>query len=133
MNLDDLKPGPETDVLVANSIGCEGTEGYAFAMRDDSGQIKYVLIGFVDGKNVSHFQPSTNLNDAFWAAEHAGLFKLHVLMKTDVDKIWVICEAVFDGNDPSVIGLFEENMKATADTPAMAICLAIQKLEESTV
>lgn len=109
MNLDELEPGSDTNRLVAEALGAE--------------------VEFVP---MLRFAPSTDLNDAFWAAERAELFKFHVLMQTWIDKIWVICEAVFDGNDPSAIGLFEENLLVTADTPAMAICLAILKLKETT-
>jgi len=117
MNLDELKPGPETDVLVANSIGCEGTGGYAFAARNDSGQIKHVIIGFMDGINFSHFRPSEDLNDAFWAAEKIELFEDLYLYYESVDKTWRIVEYdIWNENHEFVV---------SADTVAFAICKAI--------
>ena len=62
MNIDGLKPGPETDRLVAETIG----------------------------DIFRPFRPSTTLNDAFWSEGQAGLFNEYFLTFDVPNRLWLI-------------------------------------------
>ena len=64
VNIDELKPGVETDRLVAEAIDIpfRMQYGVCFITKPD-GVTKF-------------FQPAIYLKDAFWAAEQAGLFDI---------------------------------------------------------
>ncbi len=97
MNFDELQPGPETDRLVAETIG-------------DIFRL---------------FAPSTNLNHAFWAAEQINLFWGMAIGQwgpTKDNLRWIVEETDDD---------YHPKEYASADTPAMAISLAILKFKKS--
>lgn len=57
VNIDELKPGAETDRLVAEAIRSE-----------------CVIAGNTVFLDTERFQPSDDLNAAFWVADQVGLF-----------------------------------------------------------
>ena len=111
VNIDKLKPGPETDKLVADAIGIEyETMGYELYRYTDVGG--------------ALFQPSRDLNDAFGAAERADLFGCHERFLGG-SEIWKWHDGKIEtANEPPTIDLW-----ISAETPAMAICKAILALK----
>ena len=117
VNVDELKPGDETDRLVAESVG---------ATKDVAGDwsLNGEKIGTQSMEGDWDFHPSSDLNDAFWAAEQVGLFDDYSLGWRRVYNRWELSKFIpMDG--PYKI--------AHAETPAMAICKAILKLKEPNV
>ena len=120
MNLDELKPGPETDRLVADALGAVET-GFCWTI-DDEPIGRQVLDS--DGLKEWKFIPSTDLNDAFWAEGQVGLFNEYYLTFDLPNRLWLIAnwDAPFCSPHYAFIA---------ADTPAMAVCHAILKLKVS--
>ena len=128
VSIDELKPGVETDRLVADAIG------NTYSCDDDPpGAIDFLIC--VEGEVILHkiqpdgsylaeeFLPSRDLNAAFWAAERVELFWPYLLTKD--------C----NGKDPFIIYKWDDvrsdNLFFVSDgTPAMAICKAILKLKD---
>ena len=127
IDLDKLQRGTKTDRLVAEALGCKieyrGVVSGEPSPYDDCGCPNHEHgSSFNDGQcQMDHIKRfSTDLNDAFWAAEQVGLFKQYSLGWREVYNRWELSEFIpMDG--PYEI--------ATADTPAMAICKAILKLK----
>ncbi len=106
----------ELDRKVAEAIGVEGESGPLMKVTDDNGNITKFIRGFADGRNVSMFHPSKDLNDAFWAAEQVSDF-IHV-SKNEASN------GRYESSlQPNVWGIL-------ADTPALALCNAIIALKE---
>lgn len=116
LDVSELQPGAETDKLVADAIG-----------------IPYLMVKKLDGSTAcSHvesgdgtfddFAPSTELNDAFWAARQmiSSSFTLdwHETYRLDGKAGWCV---EINGHCFSDF----------TDTPAMAICLAILNLKDN--
>ena len=127
MNLDELKPGFELNALVAEAIGCK----VDFAGSDNPSC--YTACGCKKREHnnsishgpfiidvLKHF--STDLNDAFWAAEQVMDSSFSVDRHKDygIDKRTGWC-AEINGHSFSTFD----------DTPALAICKAILKLKET--
>jgi hypothetical protein len=127
MNLDDLEPGAETDRLVAEAIG---------AIESKWSMYEWVLNGKTIGREVWgreaqegdwEWEPSTDIRDAFWAAEQVcpeGSVALtrDIVQSGGFGKMQYTCRIAFwDGRIAML----------SADTPAMAICEAILKLKET--
>ena len=77
------------------------------------------------------FAPSTDLNDAFWAAEQTGLFMCHTQDGPGVAEV-----ALYQGGGGYWwIGRQRYSQKefesVSGETPALAICAAILKLKGS--
>ena len=121
-----MEAGNEIDVAVAKVCGAEGDGGYAWAMFDSDRKILHIAIGFADGQSARLFSPSTDLNDAFWAAEkicgsgkcpewkmsvHCTFPEGHVEIEPYIDAEMALPEY--------------RRISVIADTPALAICRAI--------
>ncbi len=107
MEIAELQAGVETDKLVAVAVGM----------------------------NVSfHFNPSTDLNDAFWAAgqvERRDLVIVSYPAKERSETERWKCIIGLPDNAPAVPrACFDEVVESMAGTPAMAICKAILALKE---
>lgn len=109
--MEKISEGPELDRAVAEAIGLVCTHQILW-----SGEQL-----FADPRNpqsgLRTFQPSTDLNDAFRAAEFAGLFDSWSIGKfsNPPRSGWSI-----EGDDSPDGNLY--------DTPALAICAAILKV-----
>ena len=116
---DELEPGCETDKLVAEAIGVE-------CELRGLGEDPVKMTAFVKPNTIwSKFSPSTDLNDAFWAAKRVDLFGCHERFLSG-SEIWEWSDRKSGcANDLPTIDLILE-----ADSPAMAICKAILKLKE---
>ena len=115
MNINELEPGPETDRLVIEALGPPDEKDCVIV----SGQL-------VSKDRRNTIEPSNDLEDAFWAAEQAGVFeKLALLYSSDEHKwsLWNTSLGEYSGE-------IEDRMEILAETPAMAICKAILKLKE---
>ena len=116
----EIKEGPELDRAVAEAIGLICTH-----------QVLYSDIRFWadprDGTNTvpRTFNPSTNLNNAFHAAEVVGLFNdsHRVIHKDNEDGTWEVADIFAN----------IEVILASEDTPSLAICAAILKVMEKTL
>ena len=116
MNIDELEPGSETDRLVAEAIGVFVEMSSRSLFRNSPAQPERVQIVLVSGKGpngdrIREFAPSTNLNDAFWAAEKVSTF----FYMYHAEFIQGIYECRVSEEDKG-------EMLEHADTPAMAIC-----------
>lgn len=104
----EITPGPELDLVVAKAIGLE------IAGRDEIDDDEVWVVN-KDGRTSRWFRPSVDLNDAFAAAEKAGMFlELQRLSSAWMAGTYILGDRI-----------------ATADTPALAICKAILKLKAS--
>ncbi len=112
MKINELKPGHETDRLVAEAVGIEHeVMGYDV--------VRYTDVG------AALFQPSIDLNAAFVAAEQAGLFSpdgFGCELGQTIGDLWNL------RNDCGAWIL-----ESDEDNPSMAICKAILKLKERNV
>jgi hypothetical protein len=148
----DIEPGAETDRLVAEAIGWEKTSGEECVRRYFEGQDvpedrrHTEGLWHLDGKLMAceecgdMKQFSTDLNDAFFAAEQVGLFT-----GDDEVNLYLLHRVVeeYVSNGPSVsewaISKVEEigydewgfTNTITAATPALVICKAILKLKDT--
>lgn len=117
MSIDDLEPGPETDRLVAEALGVP------LVSYDMHPPCYWINEGYSTIDRRRPFCPSTDLNDAFWAAERAGLFTFRPLVtlfrnpEEPTEPPW----CVYDEDSERSLG--------AAVTPALAICKAILKLK----
>lgn len=114
----EIKAGAELDRAVAEAIGLR----FMHAMLGG-------LSFFVDpneGTGVSPFgfQPSVDLNDAFFATERAGLFDV------ERDGPEVHLAKTFDGQWEILTGGSEMGYVSRESTPAQAICAAILALSK---
>lgn len=109
----ELEAGPELDAAVAEACGIEGIiGGMGFLVMSDptpKGSFGYVM-----------WQPSTDLNDAFEAAEKVGLFEKHYLFKRG--DAWCVTD----------LPAAAEWLDCSGPTPAVAICRAILKVKATT-
>ncbi len=104
---DKLQTCVEITKLVAEAIGINfEVMGYDVVRYTDAGS--------------ALFNPLESIDYAFWAAEQVGLFKNHFIHRPYDD--W----AVERYEDSETITILTE-----AETPTLAICLAILKLKES--
>ena len=107
-----MESSAELDLLVAKACGLE------CGIDDDSPACWAEGIGL--------FRPSTDLNDAFLAAEKSGLFdgEYRKVLTKEIDV------------DPSpkwsvfTVSPHQEYLLANEATPALAICAAILKLKD---
>ncbi len=107
MNLDELKPGYETDKLVAEAIGYP-----AAWIEDGQCRIGTNVTRPTTGKTIGYkhvFAPTADLNDAFWAAEQLG--KSFYFLRLTTQEKWECA--------------LEPYYAVVADTPVLAICKAI--------
>ena len=113
----EIKEGPDLDRAVAEAIGL------APALQSPDGK-KF----FYDPRDPLHglrtFLPSTDLNDAFRAAEKTGLFD------GTKDGPEVHLAKTIDGQWEVLIGGSEMGYLTREKTPALAICAAILKMKE---
>ena len=79
--------------------------------------------GYGDPDNVKPFRPSTDLNDAFLAAEKVDLFLRFDLSRTRLR--WQI----FEFQSSTKYGEPRDDLFASGETAACAICAAILKLK----
>lgn len=126
-----MEAGNELDVQVAKLCG--------LMFETEDGQLSVVE---VDGPIAKiGFAPSTDLNDAFWAAEKVGLFiwndggsHLCCDRSYDADTVtttWMIVEwdSLYEWNkDENSDKPLCEFSASESDTPALAICEAILAL-----
>lgn len=107
----EIKAGAELDRAVAEAIGLKATH------RLSSGSFLFTHPRSGVGAVHSAFRPSTDLNDAFYAAEAVGLFdQWHIGKWSNPPQSgWGI-----EGDDSPVSGLYQ--------TPSLAICAAILEL-----
>ena len=109
MNIDELKPGVETDELVAEALGIEyEVMGYDVLRHTDVG--------------AALFQPSRDISAAFWAVERLGkLIEINLLPRG-----YARVNIYPDDNEFAMVTTGDE-------FPAMAISKAILKLKERNV
>ncbi len=121
----EIKPGPELDQAVAEAIGMIGTctcHTRAMVPYQKLKPITYHCGSCGQVAGVHHYQPfSTDLNAAFAAAEKVGLF--------DENRLYRDKRTGQYGLDPT--NIMSGRLFPMAPTPALAICAAILKLEES--
>lgn len=84
MNINELEPGPEMDRLIYEALGRPeelSSDGYFMGevfIPDDS--VIYWNCSPPNSRStVKHFQPSTSLHDAMWAARQAGLISANAV------------------------------------------------------
>ena len=116
-----LEAGPELDAKIAelcgiNVVPCEN-RGRIVKKGEHYDQLEG--IPYI-GKYGDFFEPSTDLNAAFEAAENCGLFDRHVLGQTG-DSRWAIWA------DDMVVDRTCISVKES--TPSLAICAAILALK----
>lgn len=114
--MEKISEGPELDQAVAEAIGLVCTHrvlGSNIIFWSDPQAA-------LDAPRT--FEPSTNLNNAFRAAEAVGLFNDNhrVLRKDTSDETWEIADVFFN----------RETIVASEGTPALAICAAVLKNSE---
>ena len=111
VNIDELKPGVETDRLISESLDMQWDV--------DDGNNPY----WIDGKD--EFQPSTDLNAAFWAAEQLGkMFEVNFHPTKMTARVFVYSEP----DDPLVEP--RRQLEVTVhDSLAMALCEAILRVK----
>ena len=114
VDIDELKPGLETDRLISELLDMQWDV--------DDGNNPY----WIDGKD--EFQPSTDLNAAFWAAEQLGkMFEVNFHPTKMTARVFVYSEP----DDP--VGERRIKMEVTEhEYLAMAICEAIIRVKERT-
>ena len=124
MNDIEIKPGPELDRAVAESIGLDIVmeRGVVVLTRRQWDELQGIEHNTTEGGIAQiPFKPSTDLNAALEAAESVGLFKqykycqaagLHVISKSVPVASWA-------------------DSIAEAETQELAICAAILNLKES--
>ena len=134
LSIDELESCIETDRLVAGALGWVCVSGedvirLGFVSDSVSPEFRHLQgVWHLNGKRMACDQCgdmrkfSTDLNDAFWAAEQSELFWRCLLTK-DVN-----------GKDPFIIYKWDDahldNLYfVDAETPAMAICKAILELK----
>lgn len=105
----------ELDRKVAEAIGLHGE------IRNLLGESFFYRTPYPDSPGTIKFRPSTDLNDAFYAAEQVGLFNGHNLGRGGGP--WQIV----NWDEPAG---YEHIGLASADTPALAICRGILSLKE---
>lgn len=111
-----MKPGPETDLAVAKACG--------IVVQEIGGKlVRSKKLDAPGGWAFPDFQPSTDLNDAFVAAEKVGLFRSGLTLGF-YKKCWRNDGGwwITPGCGPVDPPMFS--------TPALAICAAILKLAE---
>ncbi|HXJ38904.1 MAG TPA: hypothetical protein VNH18_06470 [Bryobacteraceae bacterium] len=126
-----LTASPETDLAVLRAIGLDGRIVEKYQQLDGSYKYRFVVV--IGEKNPSRrpiWQPSTDLNDAFLAAEKFNpygegwpnwvLFQQRFLSQ-NWDAGWYMCTHDEGGENPET---------EPQPTPALAICAAILKLAE---
>lgn len=107
----EIKEGADLDRAVAEKIGLVAT-------HKTIGSDHWLFIDPRDGTLATprYFQPSTNLRDAFIAADKVGLFgDRHRVLRKETDETWEIAEVLASSE---VIVSSEYN-------PRLAICAAI--------
>lgn len=127
MVITELKPGVETDRLIAEALDVfvEMATRPIFhaAYNDQSGEDPVIVMARgrgagTTGDGIWPFYPSTDLNDAIWAADQVGLFNLpcdpYGIVKCD--DVWLIYDVMADHSN---------NQISSSKTLAMAICKAI--------
>lgn len=130
-----ITEGPDLDRAVAEAIGLRPKDfGYNPSIQDepcaeyfrgaDSGIVRGAVWFWNDSQFVT-FRPSTDLNDAFRAAEMSGLFTVErdgpeVHLAKTIDGKWEILTVSICGGMDCLI---------CEATPALAICAAILQLE----
>jgi hypothetical protein len=135
----EIKPGPELDQAVAEAIGLKTgiREGHRVLITPrEWDEIRGIEHPTCEGDVACiPFQPSTDLGDAFAAAEKVGLFAFGLndndgsrFLDRVVDggvELWRVCQHKYDQLDYVRISPI-----ASAPTPNRAICAAILKLKE---
>lgn len=108
LNVIEIKEGPELDRAVAEAIGLINSHRRVELFIDPR-----------DGKDAAPrtFNPSTDLNDAFKAAEVFGVINSYRVLRTNRHH-WEIYE----------IGESLDRVVSSGETPALAICAAILKV-----
>lgn len=115
----EIKPGPELDQAVAMACGMHSLILESFT--DDYGSHGECCVVGV-APDLHRFEPSTDADWAFEAAEKVGLFRMFYRFLSDGEMGgYVIYESTDDGYSEI----------ATGDTPALAICAAILKLKST--
>ena len=113
--MSESKSNAELDLEVANAIGLIDTHQTSRGER--------LFVDPRDGTRARYkeFHPSTDLNDAFSAADAVRLFRQYALSMSGNE--WFITPAC-------QIPWFTETVLGTAATPELAICEAVLKLKE---
>lgn len=143
MNLDELKPGPDTDKLVAEAVGLkevimdDTVELHCYVSPREKDELDGTPHNTCEGGYLSCdvFAPSTDLNDAFWAAEQVNLFNNFILTKEGVFRParpakYVVCDIKWAYADLRGEETGDFRCLSQEITPAMAVCIAILKLKE---
>lgn len=117
----EIKAGPKLDAAVANALGnefvLESTDGVCLVWEGD----------VTDPSLYKEFCPSTDLNDAFEAADQCGLFvDEFACLRIDACPLyewWQVSREI-----DTDYGIEEEMLADYCKTPALAICEAILAL-----
>ncbi len=110
----EIKAGAELDLAVAEACGVKGwIESLRNEVTGYESPERFVL---ADSLETVFWEPSTDLNDAFSAAERAGMFlELNCLADG-----WMATTHAMRGKSPSI-----------ESTPSLAICAAILELAKA--
>lgn len=127
----ELRLGPELDLAVAKA--CAMPDCVGIYSVDGSGRLVGVGVEIAPGKHARYWRPSTDLNDAFEAAERVGLFDFWSLEKDAEESLWTLgriwyCYSEEDCMDGDEVGWNYESLDGIGpgcSTPAEAICRAI--------
>lgn len=113
-----LEAGYELDKAVAEACGIEHT---AYDFRHDASGIVWVPTIPEDNKTARPFRPSSDWNDAMFAAEKCGLFKNWLMGQAH--------PAITIGSTWYFQDYSERPMGVESKSGPVAICLAILKLK----
>lgn len=121
--IDALQPGAELDHAVAKACGWRTVNVLGSDGKEACGTVRRI-----DGELERRvFRPSTDLNDAFAAAEICGLVDRASFQK--INDEWRVIEKV-DSDPPGYYGKQElVRFAGTGDALSLAICAAILKLK----
>jgi hypothetical protein len=111
-----LKTGPETDRRVVDALGFNPDEHGEFVVDGVHWRLSdyHVLDSIYGDETQGMFNPSSDLNDAFWAAERADLY---FAVGRDTSGKYFVLNSI-------QLGEFAHHESA-----ALAICAAILKLK----
>lgn len=111
VNIYELKPGPETDGLISELLDMQWDV--------DDGNNPY----WIDGK--SEFQPSNDLNAAFWAAEQVGrMFEINFHPTKMTARVIVYSEP-----DDPLVERRKQTEVTVGNSLALVICKSMLKLK----
>ena len=114
----EIKPGAELDLAVAEACGVKGwIESVRYEVTGYESPKRFVLSSTVE---TVFWEPSIDLNAAFYAAEKVGLFSesYRGICKEPSDDTWGVVDVLSNC----------ERVISSEDTASLAICAAILEL-----